>query len=69
MLLSRGQEDEAPKIAAFLRDQGTTASDLILELLAELDVEDTLRKAGLEATDLAALRLRLAPRSSGPTEG
>ena len=69
LYLARGQEDEAPKIAAFLRDQGTTASDLILELLAELDVEDTLRKAGLEATDLAALRLRLAPRSSGPTEG
>ena len=69
LYLSRGQEDEAPKIAAFLRDQGTTASDLIVELLAELDVEATLRNAGVEAMDLAALRRRLVPDAAGPTEG
>jgi protein-tyrosine phosphatase len=59
LYLSRGEEDEAPKIAAFLREQGTTASDLILELLAEFDVEAALRGGGLSAGDIAALRRRL----------
>jgi hypothetical protein len=47
LYLSRGDEDEAPKIAAFLRDQGTTATGLIVQLLAEFDVEATLLDAGL----------------------
>jgi hypothetical protein len=59
LYLSRGQEDEAPKIAAFLREHGTTASDLIVELLDEFDVEGTLRAGGLTGADLAALRTRL----------
>ena len=59
LYLSRGDEDEAPKIAAFLRDQGTSARDLIVELLAEFDVEAALRGAGLVDADLAALRARL----------
>jgi hypothetical protein len=61
LYLSRGEEDEAPKIAAYLRDQGTTASDLIVGTLAELDVESTLLSAGLEPRDLTALRRRLVP--------
>jgi protein-tyrosine phosphatase len=57
---SRGEEDEAPKIAAYLRDEhATTATDLILTLLADLDVESTLLAAGLGERDLEALRLRL----------
>jgi protein tyrosine/serine phosphatase len=56
---ARGEEDEAPKIAAFLRDRGTTASDLIVGLLAELDVEATMLDGGLEARDVFALRRRL----------
>jgi protein-tyrosine phosphatase len=59
LYLSRGDEDEAPKIAAFLRDQGTTATELIVELLAGFDVEATLREGGLTAADIAALRHRL----------
>jgi protein-tyrosine phosphatase len=59
LYLSRGEEDEAPKIAAFLRDQGTTATALILDLLATLDLEATLLAAGLTEADLAALRGRL----------
>jgi hypothetical protein len=59
LYLSRGDEDEAPKIAAFLRDQGTTATELIVDLLAEFDVEVTLLQAGLGAGDVAALRRRL----------
>jgi protein tyrosine/serine phosphatase len=59
LYLSRGQEDEAPKIAAFLRDQGTTATELIVALLTEFDVEGTLRAGGLSEADLAALRARL----------
>jgi hypothetical protein len=56
---SRGQEDEAPKIAAFLRDQGTTATELIVGLLGEFDVEAALRAGGLSEADLVALRARL----------
>jgi protein-tyrosine phosphatase len=59
LYLSRGDEDEAPKIASFLREQGTTASELIVELLAEVDIEATLLQAGLTADDVAALRRRL----------
>jgi hypothetical protein len=59
LYLSRGDEDEAPKIAAFLRDRGTTATELIVELLAGFDVEAALRGAGLGEADLVALRGRL----------
>jgi hypothetical protein len=59
LYLSRGQEDEAPKIAAFLREQGTTATELIVELLAEFDVEAALLDAGLTEEDIGALRRRL----------
>lgn len=59
LYLSRDQEDEAPKIVAFLRDQGTTATELIVALLTEFDVEATLRAGGLSEADLAALRARL----------
>jgi protein-tyrosine phosphatase len=59
LYLSRGEEDEAPKIAAYLRDQGTTATNLIVDLLTELDVEATLLGAGLEPGDVTALRRRL----------
>jgi protein-tyrosine phosphatase len=59
LYLSRGEEDEAPKIAAFLRDQGTTATELIVELLATFDVEETLLRAGLAEADITALRERL----------
>src|SRR6185312_489898 len=59
LYLSRGEADEAPKIAAFLREQGTTATELIVGLLAEFDVEASLRDAGLGEDDLAALRGRL----------
>jgi protein-tyrosine phosphatase len=61
LYLSRGDEDEAPKIAAFLRDQGTTATELIVELLAGFDVETALLDAGLTAQDVTALRRRLRP--------
>jgi protein-tyrosine phosphatase len=59
LYLSRGQEDEAPGIAAFLRARGTTATELIVETLATLDVEATLAAAGFEAGEVAALRGRL----------
>jgi protein-tyrosine phosphatase len=61
LYLSRGERDEAPGIAAYLRDQGTTATELIEGLLTEIDVEAALLGGGLEPSDLAALRERLAP--------
>ena len=59
LYLSRGQADEAPGIAQFLRGRGTTASELIGELLTTLDVEAILGEAGLKERELAALRERL----------
>jgi protein-tyrosine phosphatase len=60
LYLSRGEEDEAPKIAAYLRDEhGTTATDLILALLDGLEVESTLLAAGVSGADLEALRRRV----------
>jgi protein-tyrosine phosphatase len=61
LYLARGEEDEAPAIAEFLREEGTTATEAIVETLATLDVEATLFEAGLEEPDLLALRRRLAP--------
>jgi protein-tyrosine phosphatase len=59
LYLSRGQADEAPGIAEFLRGRGTTATELIVELLAALDVEAILSEAGLKEREVAALRERL----------
>jgi protein tyrosine/serine phosphatase len=59
LYLSRGEADEAPNIAAFLRDQGTTATELIVDLLTGFDVEATLLAGGLDPEDVAALRRRL----------
>ena len=61
LYLSRGQPDEAPAIAEFLRGQGTTATELIVEILATLDVEAVLSEAGLKEPEVAALRERLRP--------
>jgi hypothetical protein len=59
MYAAEGRADIAPGIAAFLRDRGTTAPELIAGLLAGFDVEAALLDAGLEAADIAALRRRL----------
>jgi protein-tyrosine phosphatase len=59
LYLSRGQEDEGPGIAEFLRSQVTTATEVIVETLAALDVEATLLEAGLKEREVAALRGRL----------
>jgi protein tyrosine/serine phosphatase len=59
MYAAEGRADLAPEIAAFLRDQGTTAPELIANLLATFDVGAALRDGGLEDADIAALRARL----------
>lgn len=59
MYAAEGRADIAPEVAAYLRDQGTTAPELIERLLAGFDVEAALLAAGLETGDIAALRRRL----------
>jgi len=59
LYMSRGEEDQGPAIAGFLRDQGTTATEVIVETLATLDVEGTLLEAGLKEREVAAVRGRL----------
>jgi protein-tyrosine phosphatase len=56
---ARGEEDECSLLDAFLAGQGTSARDVILGLLAELDVGAHLRAGGLRNADLAAVRARL----------
>jgi protein-tyrosine phosphatase len=48
-----------PEVASFLEARGTSAAQLILATLADLDVEAHLRAAGLTGTDLSALRARI----------
>jgi protein-tyrosine phosphatase len=50
---------EGPSIEAFLASQGTSTHEIIVSLLASLDVESHLRAAGLIDSDLRALRGRL----------
>ncbi len=57
--VARGEEDQGPLLQSYLRDQGTSAEALVVELLDGLDVEAHLVEAGLTAGDLAALRRRL----------
>jgi hypothetical protein len=56
---ARGEPDQRPLLEAFLAELGTTAPEIIVELLAGLDVEARLRDAGLTGDDVAALRGRL----------
>lgn len=56
---ARGEEDQGPLLQSYLREQGTSAEALIVELLEGLDVEAHLVEAGLTAGDLEGLRRRL----------
>jgi protein-tyrosine phosphatase len=59
-----GQEDEGPKLAAFLAERGTSAGEIIKTTLSSLDIESQLRAGGLTDGDLAALRERLLTPAS-----
>jgi protein-tyrosine phosphatase len=60
---ARGREDDSPAIDAFLRREGTTAEDTVLDLVRGLDVEGCLRSGGLTDADIDLLRARmLGPR-------
>jgi protein-tyrosine phosphatase len=50
------------KIGTFYEDKGTTAAEVVAELLSELDVEAYLRRAGVGDEDLAVIRARLLSR-------
>jgi protein-tyrosine phosphatase len=54
-----GEEDQSAVIADILRRKNTSARELLLELLASLDVEAYLRSGGLGDEDLAAVQTRL----------
>jgi protein-tyrosine phosphatase len=56
---ARGEEDEGPRLEAFLADRGTTAPDLLVETLSEVDVEAVLCAGGLRDEQISALRRRL----------
>ncbi|WP_424534998.1 tyrosine-protein phosphatase [Sphaerisporangium viridialbum] len=54
-----GEEDEAPMIRRRLLKENTSAREIILTTLAELDVEAHLLDGGLHKDDLETLRTRL----------
>jgi protein-tyrosine phosphatase len=56
---SRGEPDESREIARILTRRRTTARALVLEVLESLDAESYLRAAGVEESELAAVRERL----------
>jgi protein tyrosine/serine phosphatase len=56
---AHGEEHEGALLESFLAAKGTTAAELVVATLAELDVEACLREAGLTDDDVAALRARL----------
>jgi protein-tyrosine phosphatase len=56
---ARGEEDQGPLLAAYMREQGTTIEAAIAATLVDLDLEALLLGAGLEPGDLVALRERL----------
>jgi protein-tyrosine phosphatase len=54
----RNEKDQGPLLEEFLCGRGTTAAEVIIQTLAELDVETTLTSAGLAPGDLLSLRAR-----------
>jgi protein-tyrosine phosphatase len=54
-----GEPDQAPQVAAFLAERGTTAGQAIETTLGSLDLPATLAAGGLADEDIAALRARL----------
>jgi protein-tyrosine phosphatase len=63
---ARGEKDESPLLEAFLAGEGTTARDVIVDILGALDVEAHLRASGLSDRWLDAVRTRLlGPRDGG----
>jgi protein-tyrosine phosphatase len=59
-----GEEDQAPELAAFLTERGTSVPELIETTLSSLDIEGTMRAGGLSGEDLQALRDRMLGSSS-----
>ena len=57
---ARGEPDQGPLLEAFLAERGTSAAELIVTMLRDLDIEAALRHAGLTSQDARALRRRLA---------
>ncbi|MFC5823770.1 tyrosine-protein phosphatase [Nonomuraea insulae] len=63
-----GQPDDALRVRARLEAAGTTASEVVLALLADLDAEARLTAGGLSPSELAALRERLTVVDEGGSQ-
>lgn len=49
---ARGEEDQGPRLESFLAGRRTTGPRVIVDTLADLDVEARLREVGLRDRDL-----------------
>lgn len=56
---ARGEEDQGRMLRSYLDGRGTTAHDVIVDLLRSLDIEARLRAGGLTDEHVAAVRARL----------
>lgn len=63
VLQRMGRRDEGPIIERLLAERGTTAHEVILQLLRGLDAAETLLEAGATQQELHVLRARLSGRS------
>lgn len=56
---ARGEPDQGPELAAYLAELGTTAREVLLSTLRNLEASAYLARAGLREGDRDALRARL----------
>lgn len=61
-----GEPDQGPELEEFLAARATSAGELIVDTLASVDLATTLRRGGLRASDVAAVRERVL---LGDTDG
>lgn len=61
---STGQRDPAPLLMQYLASQGTSAKQLIAEMVSEFDYMTHLKRGGLDETDVERLRSRFLPKES-----
>jgi hypothetical protein len=62
MYAARGGEPQGPHIDALFQKAGTTARDVILRTLSEIDVRSMLHTGGLDDAEAEAAAARLVPR-------
>ena len=59
LFAARGEQDQGPQIAAFLREHGSSPRQALVDALDSFDAVEHARRRGVSASRLARLRRRL----------